>query len=90
MKKLHTDTIFTTGPFADASDRLLDFSANIYFSYLVEENIKHQEVLKKEYEEAVLNKDEQLAKSKRTELDMAEGVYRLSIAVLEAPGELIS
>ena len=90
MKSLNAQTIFTVGPFADASDRLLDFGPNMYFSYLVEENIKQQQELKKEYEEALLNNDDALAESKRSALDVAEGVYRLSLAVLEVPGALPS
>jgi hypothetical protein len=90
MKSLNAQTIFTVGPFADVSDRLLDFAPNMYFSYLVEENIKQQQELKKEYEEALLNNDETLAETKKSELDVIEGVYRLSLAVLEVPGTLLS
>ena len=90
MKDINADTIFTTGPFAEASQRALDFGPNIYFSYLFGDSIRQQEELEKEYEEALLNNDEDLAKSKRNQIDMMEGVYRLSLTVFEAFGEMAS
>ena len=60
MNKLHTDSIFTTGPFADASDRLLDFSANIYFSYLIVRSLMDEVDAQKFHAEAVELGDEDI------------------------------
>lgn len=90
MKSYNSNTrFFAVGPFSDIEQRLEDFSLNIYFSFLLEENIQQQNAIEKEYQQALLDDDLKLAETKMNELKVYENIYTLSMAAYD-PSEMAS
>lgn len=83
-KYLTSDVIFATGPFAENSRRLSEFGSSMYFSYLFDDSLKKHLELEKEYEAALLQRDEELAELRRSELEMMEGIYKVSFSIFKA------
>jgi hypothetical protein len=86
---LTPDVIFTSGPFAENSTRVVNFGTSMYFSYLFDDSFKRHQELEKEYESALLEKDSDLADQRRSELEMMEGIYKVSFSIFETD-EMVS
>ena len=88
-KYLTLDVIFTGGPFAENSKRLGRFGTGLYFSYLFDDSLKRHQELEKEYQDALLEDDNELATLRRNELEMMEGIYKVSFSLFET-NEMVS
>jgi hypothetical protein len=88
-KYLTLDVIFTGGPFAENSKRLGSFGTGLYFSYLFGDSLKRHQELEKEYQDALLEDDNELATLRRNELEMMEGIYKVSFSLFET-NEMVS
>jgi hypothetical protein len=86
---LKPNDIFTVGPFAETSERLASFGTNLYFSYLLGDSIKKHTEIQKEYDDAVLQNDHVTSSKRQMELDLMDGVYKVSLSVFQAE-EIIS
>tara|TARA_Y100000593_G_C4242908_1_gene303126 strand:+ start:178 stop:462 length:285 start_codon:yes stop_codon:yes gene_type:complete len=86
---LTLDLIFNNGPFADNSKRLSRFGTGLYFAYLFDDSLKRHQELEKEYKDALLENDSELADMRRNELEMMEGIYKVSFSLFES-NEIIS
>ena len=89
MKKVASTNILGVGPFEKSAKILAGFASGLYISYLFNDSLKRQEVLQKEYEVALLTDDKELAEMRRSELELMEGVYKLSFSMFEVD-ELVS
>jgi hypothetical protein len=82
-KALSTNTIFLSGPFAENSRLLEDFSSKMYFTSLFYDSLKKHQELQKEYEEALSQDDDELASQMLAEIEMMEGIYKVSFSIFE-------
>jgi len=88
-KHLTLNTIFTGGPFAENSKVLGNFGTSLYFAYLFDDSLKRHQELEKEYENALLEDDTELAQRRRSELEMMEGIYKVSFSIFKTD-EMVS
>tara|TARA_R110000824_G_scaffold137783_3_gene302462 strand:+ start:1499 stop:1774 length:276 start_codon:yes stop_codon:yes gene_type:complete len=87
---LTPSSIFTVGPFAETSERLTSFGSNLYFAHLLTDSIKKHTEIQKEYDEAVQKDDHVTSSQRQMELDLMDGVYKVSLSVFQSDEELIS
>ena len=88
-KYLTLDVNFTSGPFAENSKVLGSLGTGLYFSYLFDDSLKRHQELEKEYETALLEDDAELAQIRRNELEMMEGIYKVSFSIFKTD-EMVS
>ena len=89
MKKDTSTNSVGIGPFGKSAKVLEDFASDIYVAYLFDDSLKRQKELEEAYESALLKDDKELAQLRKSELDLMEGVYRLSFSMFRVD-ELVS
>ena len=77
------------GPFGKSAKMLEDFASDLYISYLFDDSLKRQKELEQEYESALLKDDKELAQLRKSEMELMEGVHRLSFSMFRVD-ELVS
>ena len=83
MSSYNPYDFFVSGPFAETQQKMEDFGNNIVLSHYFEETAKQQQIIEKEYWEAVLNGDTELAKEKQHELTLCEGAIQLTAGLFD-------
>jgi hypothetical protein len=81
MKKGISANSIAVGPFGKSARVLEDFASDLYISYLFDDSLKRQKELEEQYESALLENDKELAQLRKSELDLMDGVYRLSFSM---------
>ena len=81
--------MMAVGPFGKSAKMLEDFASDLYISYLFDDSLKRQKELEQEYESALLKDDKELAQLRKSELELMEGVHRLSFSMFRVD-ELVS
>tara|TARA_R110000744_G_scaffold70175_5_gene142062 strand:- start:571 stop:840 length:270 start_codon:yes stop_codon:yes gene_type:complete len=89
MKKNTSTSIMAVGPFGKSAKMLEDFASDLYISYLFDDSLKRQKELEQEYESALLKDDKELAQLRKSEMELMEGVHRLSFSMFRVD-ELVS
>ncbi len=89
MKKNTSTNSAGVGPFGKSAKVLEDFASDIYIAYLFDDSLKRQAELEEAYESALLKDDKELAQLRKSELELMEGVYRLSFSMFRVD-ELVS
>jgi len=79
---------FKGGPFAETQKIIDDFANSITLSFYFEECARQQILIEKEYLEAILNGDEELAEEKRQELNMCEGAFRITATLFDTEANI--
>ncbi len=69
---------FTVGPFAKIEERLDDFTSKIYLQKLYNETVNQLIEVQQAYDLAVKEKEPDVAKSLKTQLDFLENVVTLA------------
>lgn len=87
MKKTYSETIFTVGPFAETPKMLEEFASKMYFTFMFDDSIKKHTKIQEEYENALIEEDEELANMYLAELQIMESVYRASFSLFGSTDE---
>ena len=76
------------GPFADTRKNADDFCHNLYLSYATTQAALKLAEVEKEYNEAVLNRDDELAAKKRIELQTYQSSLTLTAHMFDEVDEI--
>ena len=81
-------TIFDGGPFSEAHEDAATFGMNLYFYTCLGDSIEAHMKAQKEYEEAVLAKDEKMIAQKKGEITYYENVLLLASSMFSQRQEM--
>lgn len=77
-------SIFTTGPFKEAQEKAEEFGINLHYIQCYEATMIERERAQKEYEAAVLLKDEAMIAQTKEHLEYCDGILLLATEITRA------
>lgn len=80
-------SIFTTGPFKEAHEKAEEFGINLHYIQCYEATMIERERAQKEYEAALLLKDESMIAQTKEHLEYCDGILLLATEIKHAGRE---